>query len=204
MNEPGTYEERVGRSIDALYDTATILTGDRERAESLVVTAVVEASRRYRRDPPEGDFRRWILSRLIRQFLDYERDRRETGMGAPEAAREEPGGPALRGGGVPGPPATPDGLDALLAAMSDMEGRAPDRLAAAVRRGLSELALEDRMAIWLVNVMGFDYRDAAAAMDLQLPELRQRLFRGRRELQARVAVALQRELDRGRRAVGPG
>ena len=57
MNEPGTYEERVGRSIDALYDTATILTGDRERAESLVVTAVVEASRRYRRDPPEGDFR---------------------------------------------------------------------------------------------------------------------------------------------------
>ena len=88
--------------------------------------------------------------------------------------------------------------------MSDMEGRAPDRLAAAVRRGLSELALEDRMAIWLVNVMGFDYRDAAAAMDLQLPELRQRLFRGRRELQARVAVALQRELDRGRRAVGPG
>ena len=188
-----TFEEQVSGSIDCMFDGATLMTGDATRGEALVVASVVEASRRYRREPPEEDFSHWILTRLIRQYArhtDRFADPHEV------AAEEEGDRPTFVVSAEVGDarPAAESDVESLMVRMIDAHGRAPNRLSAMVRAEMASLPLTERVALWLVSVVGFDYRKAAATLEMGTADLRHVLLRARRELQARLAVSLQREM----------
>jgi len=183
----------VSGSIDAMFDGARLMTGDAARGEALVVASVVEASRRYRREPPEENFDRWILTRLIRQYArhaDRFADPHEV-VGEEDGARP----PFVVSVTLPDDrPVAESDVQSLMARMLDAHDHEPDRLSAMVRAEMAYLPLTERVALWLVSVVGFDYRTAAATLEMGVADLRQVLLHARRELQARLAVSLQREM----------
>lgn len=66
------FEEIVARGLDDLYQGALHLTsGDRERADDLVVETVSAAARSYRRERPE-DAESLLEEHLVRTFLEGE------------------------------------------------------------------------------------------------------------------------------------
>ncbi|MFQ5690518.1 MAG: RNA polymerase sigma factor [Gemmatimonadota bacterium] len=190
-----TFEEKVSQALDALFDGATLLAGDERRAEELVVSIVVHASRRWSAvgDAEAGGFLKWIVGRLVRQYLEYAEERDKGRDGDGEATRHErPGFEAVA-------PVERAGLgeatvDGLLPRLEALEDSSPDELGRLIRRCMRELPGEERAAMWLVDVMEFSYAEAARALKVDRRNLRERLFRARRELQARVAIGLQREM----------
>lgn len=188
-----TFEEQVSGSIDAMFDGAKLMTGDAARAEALVVASVVDAARRYRREPPEHDFHRWILTRLVRQYARYVDRRADSGEDEREGGAGRSTLPLFARVCEDRPVGESD-VESLMAWMVHAKGRSPDRLSAMVRREMANLPLTERVALWLVNVVGFDYRGAAATLEMGVADLRQVLLHARRELQARLAVSLQRDM----------
>lgn len=193
VKTPETFEEKVSRSLNALSDGARLLTEDPGRAESLVVSVVVGASRIYGRSEVEGDFSKWIVGRMVKQYLDY---LEETG----EWPENEP---------VRSPEAlerftrsSASDVDAMLRGMNALEADGSDRLGHLLRATMQRLGLLERTALWLVNVTDFTYAEASAALELSPIELRDTLLRARRELQARLAIELQRELSDSELASG--
>ncbi len=186
MKATETFEERVSRSLNALSDGARLLTGNPDRADSLVVSVVVDASRVYARSEVDGDFGKWIVGRMVKQYLDY----LDGTGGWPE---DEP---------VRSPDAlerfthsSESDVDAMLRGMSALEAGDSDRLGHLIRSAMGQLGLLERTVLWLVNVMGFSYAETSAVVGLNPIELRDTLLRARRELQARLAIALQREVS---------
>lgn len=181
-----TFEDKVGAALDALYDGADLLTGEARRAESLVLSVVVEAARAYPASGATRDFRQWILSRLVRHYLDYANS---AGHAEARAVSE---GPVGEEGGI-GDSAERAGL---VEELTRLDEAAPDRLRDLIRRSMRRLPLRERSALWLVNVMDFGYGETARALGVSPSEVRDLLYRARRDLQVRLALAL-RERDRG-------
>ncbi len=186
-----TFEEKVGQALDALFDGATLLTGNLERAEALVVSVVVDAARRRERQLDGERFRRWIVGRMVRSYIEYREEQPERSAVIEPAQRATPDGdPAAWE--RPGPELDETGVEGLLRNLEALSVSA-ERLGRVIRAQMMRLGTEERVALWLVNVLGFGYSEAAAALEIGRPELRQRLYRGRRELQARLAVALRED-----------
>ena len=193
MNATETFEEKVSRSLNALSDSAQLLTENPGRAESLVVSVVVDASRVYGRSKVEGDFNKWIVGRMVKQYLDY---LEETGgwpenelVRSPESLERFTRSSA-------------SDVDAMLRGMNALEADGSDRLGQLIRDAMQRLGLLERTALWLVNVADFTYAEASAVLELNPIGLRDTLLRARRELQARLAIELQRELSDSRFASG--
>lgn len=186
MSERRTFEERVSGALDALYDGAELLCGEARRAEALVVSVIVEAARVPVPRPPDdpGEFRKWILARLVRHYLDYADS---------TASPESPATPLAPGVERASPPEEPPETRALVEDLARWDAAAPERLGALIRGSIAGLPLRERAALWLVNVMDFRYTEAADALGVRLGHLRQVLYRARRELQLRVAVALRED-----------
>ena len=179
-----TFEEKLSGELDALYDGALLLAPHAERAEAFVVDVVRSAAGRPSPEAPA--FRPWILRRLVRHVLDE----------LEEVPPEE----------SPAPPAAGEGievseLDHLLRDLARLEAAEGARLGDLLRACMRELPLRDRAALWLVTVMGLDYGEAGAALRTGREEVRDRLYRARRELQGRVALALREVSESGS---GPG
>lgn len=188
MSASAAFEEKMSSALDALYDGAELLTEGPSRAEALVLAVVVEAAREPA--PPEDpeEFRRWILARMIRHYLGYAK-----ASGADGSGETEPDGAGR-----------PDGRDrsALAERLDRLERTAPERLAEAIRRSMRALPLRERVALWLVNVMGFPYAEAAAALEAALGELRELLYRARAEMRLRLAIELRGRPGEGEAASG--
>lgn len=185
MKASETFEDKISRSLNALADGARLLTGSPGSAESLVLSVVVDASRVYARSEVEGDFGKWIVGRMVKQYLDYLDETggwlENTPVSSPESSERFPY-------------SSESDADAMLRGMSALESGDSDRLGHLIRAAMRELGLLERTVLWLVNVMEFSYAETAAVLALNQSELRDTLLRARRELQARLAVALQREL----------
>ncbi|MFQ5746923.1 MAG: sigma factor-like helix-turn-helix DNA-binding protein [Gemmatimonadota bacterium] len=166
-----TYEERIGDAVDALYDGALLLTGSRERAEALVLDVVVEGARAYQGGVRPTNMEKWIVARLFRQAIEYEREN-----GGPDDATVA--------------------VEAADAVLPDLTGQDPSRLDRIFRAALLELPLLRRAAVWLVGAMGFSYAEGAGALGIERGEFQALLYRARSEMQARLAVAL-RDGDAG-------
>lgn len=186
MNDSETFEEKVSGSLNALSDGAHLLTGDADGAEALVVNVVVEASRVHGRSEIEGDFGKWIIGRMVKRYLGYVEEAGDRPAVEPVRAPDAWERSLSR---------SESDVDALLRGMNALEAGDSDRLGHLIRVAMRQLGLRERAALWLVNVIGFGYTDAAAALELSPIELRDTLLRARRELQARLALALQRELN---------
>lgn len=160
-----TYEERIGDAVDALYDGALLLTGSRERAEALVLDVVVEGARAYQGGVRPSNLEKWIVGRLFRQAVEFEREN----------------------GGLADPAPVVEAFDGE---MPDLENEEPSRLDEMFRSTLLELPLLRRAAVWLVGSMGFSYAEGADALGVEGAEFRGLLYGARREMQARLAVTL--------------
>ncbi len=186
MKATETFEEKTSRSLNALSDGARLLTGSPDRAESLVLSVVVDASRVYGRSVVDGDFGKWIVGRMVKQYLDY---LDETGGWPEDEAVSSPD--ALERFA----PSSESDVDAMLRGMSALATGESDRLGQLIRAAMQQLGLLERTVLWLVNVMDFSYSQTAGVLALNPIELRDTLLRARRELQARLAIALQHELS---------
>ncbi|MFQ5889481.1 MAG: RNA polymerase sigma factor [Gemmatimonadota bacterium] len=181
-----TYEECISGVLDALYDGAVLLTGSADRAEALALDVVVRGASAFRRGPRPSDFRAWILTRMVRQYLDFMRERHAPvevlmswSLEEGPAGEMEPGGRSAAG----------------WEAASRLESADPERFGELVRQALVELPLEQRAATWLVGSVGVGYAEAAEAIGVGRSELRQLLFEGRRALHRSMERALLAEAE---------
>lgn len=185
----------MGRALDALLDGALLLVGEPEKAEALVLTVVSEAARRPEAPEEDDDFRRWICGRLVRQYLTYARDAHgkvePSVFGGPDRVR--PSGEDAPSGMISLVPFDETAMDDLLGRLDALDRGAPDRLGELIRHEMLGLPLATRATLWLVDVLGASWAEAARALEVPLASLRARLYAGRREMQARLAVALRRE-----------
>jgi DNA-directed RNA polymerase specialized sigma24 family protein len=187
VNGTETFEEKISRSLNALSDGARLLTGSAGRADSLVLSVVVDASRVYARSEVDGDFSKWIVGRMVKQYLDYVDETDGWPENEPVSSPDAPERFA---------PSSESDVDAMLQGMSNLETGDSDRLGQMIRAAMQQLGLLERTVLWLVNVMDFSYAETAGVLALNPIEVRDTLLRARRELQARLAIALQRELSR--------
>jgi RNA polymerase sigma factor (sigma-70 family) len=169
------FEARVLDALPALYATALRLTRNETDAEDLVSDAVTRAWEKRDRLHDPGAFRGWIFRILTNAFLS-ERRRRESR--AAHASLVETGEeeatfvlfdklhqPVLLWWGSP----EQDFLDRLL--RQDLE------------QALESIPETFRLAVLLVDVQGFSYREAAEILEVPIGTVRSRLARGRSLLQ---------------------
>ncbi len=157
------FEELVLPCLDDLYRVARRLESDRERAEDLLQQALLIGFQRFRQLRNEGSFRPWLVSIMRHTHLNQLRT----------STREVP----LDEGDVP--------VDlSIEAGAFDPELRfLTARLGAELRAALDQLPEEQRLAVYLVDVEGFKYADAAVALEVPPGTVASRVARGRRSLQ---------------------
>ncbi|MBI4408572.1 MAG: hypothetical protein HY561_02610 [Gemmatimonadetes bacterium] len=144
---PITYEELVAAEISGLYQGGLWLSaGDEGAAEDLVLATVVRGLGPFAALPAAHDPARWLEGRLAREFAD----RHGSGAQARVAAAPTSLSPAA--------------LERL---------RAID--AQALHRAAALLPPAARAALWLVVLRRWRYADAAAALGIDVEELKRLL-----------------------------
>ncbi len=151
--------------LDDLYRLACRLERDPSRAQDLLQQALLTGYRRLDQLQEAASFRSWAARILCRLFLNSRRRPRE------EPLDGEP--PAM---------AIPEVVPAL-----DPEERFLARQRAGeLREALDELPLAQRLAVLLVDVEGFTYAEAAAALETAPGTVASRVVRGRAALRRRL------------------
>ena len=145
---PLTFEERISEDLDALFAGAAFLSGGQEvGTRRLLVEAVSVASSEYHEHVDAGAFTRWMEEMLVRAFL------------SPASAGVAPTKKAASSSGV-----------------SHVR---PEDFAntgwAHIVRAAADLPAQSRVALWLVLLRRWSYRDAATAMGIDLDSLRRLL-----------------------------
>lgn len=168
----GSCEETVSAVLDTLFDGAVLLAGDPVRAEALVVDATSGACDEYARAHDSRDFSTWIITRMIHRWFDAH------GVNSLPAPADDG-----YGRGAPS-------LTNIITDLGRLEEQSTGVLEVLVRRAMSELPLGQRAALWLVNVVGFSYADAARAVRSERARLVETLYAARRSLQYLLAAAL--------------
>ena len=168
------FDALLEEHLDGLFGAALRYTRDRQMAEDLVHDTVVKALR-FRDSFELGtNFRAWIFTILTRTFIHrYRRRRREreilSGSTQHDVRRN----------------LHSDTSRAKAAAPEDtlMEGLLSDDVLAA----LDSLSDDFRTVVVLCDVEGLSYKDIAEAVDVPVGTVMSRLYRGRRQLRAKLA-----------------
>lgn len=159
---PAGYEGLVEHHLDALYRFALSLTRQKAEAEDVLQEALLQGLRGFGRFEAGSNFKAWIFAILMNSFRSRWRQRQRRFL------RELPLD------AVPEPPAVGEEVFDLL-------------LKEEVLAAVQELPEAFRMAVWLVDLEGLAYREAAAALDCPPGTLMSRLNRGRGLLKIRLA-----------------
>ncbi len=168
----GSCEESVSAVLDTLFDGAILLAGDPVRAEALVVDATAGACAEYARSYTGADFDTWLITRMIRRWLDAH--------GLTDMDESVVEADVRRAGH----------LDEVVGELARIEADAPDALPELVRSAMNELPLAQRAVLWMVNVAGFSYAEAAKAVGSDRFVVAETLYAARRSLQYLLAAAL--------------
>ena len=157
------FEELALPCLDDLYRVACRLERDPERAEDLLQQALLVGFQKFRQLRKQESFRPWFVSILRRTYLNRLRTAtRETSLDEATLAVD------FSIGG--------DAFDPELRFLTS-------RLRAELRAALDGLPDEQRLAVYLVDVEGFKYADAAEALEVPPGTVASRVARGRRSLQ---------------------
>ena len=153
------------------YNVACRILNDRYMAEDAVQEGLTSAYRsfgQFRGDNLKG----WLMRIIVNACRDMLR-----------ASRARPSVP------LDPTPSDPDDEDRVLSAGDIPSGEeSPEdyavrrALRSVIERALSALSPERREAIVLVDVEGFSYEEAAAALNCSVGTIKSRISRGRREL----------------------
>ena len=166
------FEELVLPCLDDLYRVACRLERDRELAKDLLQRALLIGFERFRQLRNQGSFKPWLVSILRRTHLNR--------------VRTPPRESSLDEAALP--------VDATVEAgafdpeLRFLTGRLRDELRAA----LDQLPEEQRLAVYLVDVEGFKYDEAAEALEVSPGTVASRVSRGRASLRKSL-VHLARE-----------
>lgn len=144
---------------------ARSLTRNADEADDLVQGALERALRNLSAWTPGTRLDAWMFRIMKNAWIDEVRSRTvRTRVFAPEEAGVEIGA---------------DGTGAMEAHLE----------AQAVRAAMEELPDEQRIAVSLVLIEGFSYREAADLLEIPIGTLTSRLARGRAAIEARLAPA---------------
>ena len=168
------FEAATVPHMDALYDAALRLAGDQATAQDLTQETYLRALRSF------GTFRRgtncraWLLRIQYNLFCtQYRRGRRMPLVRLDEGEAD----PALE---LPSPEPGPE----------EQTVRELDR--EAVRRAITRLPDDFRMAVTLVDIHGLSCAEAATVMGVPRGTILSRLHRARRRLEAMLVPELRR------------
>lgn len=154
-----------------VYNVALRILGDPAAADDAAQEAFISAYKAIR-SFRGGSFRGWLMRIVTNACYDELRRRKRR----PQDALEDLN-----------PLAEPDEVDSSGFLISDEEApeEAAERaeLAQALRDCIEGLALEFRVVTILVDVQGYDYKEAAQAIDRPLGTIKSRLARARSYLQ---------------------
>lgn len=170
--ERETFQRLALGALDDVARFALALTRDAAAADDLVQDTYLRALRSRHTWRADGDMRRWLFTITKNAWLrDRERSAHAT----------------LRDGLLDGPPEE-ETLGAVrqhaaLAASGSDELFDRIEVAPAIHTALGALIPEFRMVVVLVDLEGYNYADAAAALEVPVGTVRSRLFRARRLLQ---------------------
>lgn len=168
------FVELVLPLLDDLYRVACRLEGDRDRAQDLLQEGLLVAYRKLDQLEEPRSFRVWAVQILRRVFLNSRRRIREEPLDEIES-------PTIR--------------SFFTAPALDPEERfAARRRSSQLRELLDGLPREQRLAVLLVDLQGFTYAEAAAALEVPAGTVASRVVRGRTALRA----GLRRTMEEGR------
>lgn len=163
----------IERYTPAAYAIAFRLTGDRSAAWDLVQNAMLRVLKNHERFDPSYQPEQWLHQILRNLFIDRVRM---------EARRRESPLEADPDSGSLGPV---DTLVDRAPRPDEILDRESDR--DAVQAALSELPVEWRMAVALVDLEGYSYEEAAEVLELPPSTLGVYVFRGRKKLKQSLA-----------------
>lgn len=142
---PLTFEERISEDLDALFAGAAFLSGGQEAGtKRLLVEAVSMASSEYHEQVDAGAFTRWMEQMLVRAFVSPA----STGVAPTKQATASSGPSHVR--------------------PEDFHNTGWTNIV----RSAAALPAQSRVALWLVLLRRWSYRDAATAMGIDLESLR--------------------------------
>jgi len=159
---PAGFEGLLEHHLDGLYRFARSLTRQSAEAEDLLQESVLKGLEAFGSFESGGNFKAWIFAILMNRFRDRYRQSQK------QLSREIP----LES--VPEPPAVGEEVFDLL-------------LKEEVLAALDELPEGFRSAVYLVDLEGMAYREAAVALDCPIGTLMSRLNRGRSLLKVSLA-----------------
>jgi RNA polymerase sigma factor (sigma-70 family) len=168
--DSAAFNHLVLRFQDAVYTLCYRLTGNADDAADATQEAFLSAYRNlgaYR----GGLFRSWlfrIASNCAYDLLRHRKRRPATSLD--HAPRESDDGGAAPALDLPDPGPGPEGA----ALRQELE--------AVIQQGLLTLPEEQRLAVVLCDLYGFDYAAIAAATEVELGTVKSRINRGRRRL----------------------
>ena len=161
--DPGAFEQLLGDSTDRLYAHVARILGPGADAEDVVQDAAVSAWRSMATF--EGtSFRAWLFRIATNRAIDLIRQRRRRGelpLERPEDDPEPPWTEAAAGG-------------------QQLHEIAADREAlGVVEEALGAMPAEQRAAVLLRDVEGFDYEEIARITAVEIGTVKSRIHRGR-------------------------
>jgi RNA polymerase sigma-70 factor (ECF subfamily) len=166
------------RAYQALvYRTAYRVLGDDASAQDATQDAMVSAYKHIR-TYRGGSFKAWLLRIVTNACYDQLRVKQRRPTASLDAMLIDPDNPAP--GADQAAPETPH------------EFAERQELGAMIQRGLTTLSPDQRMVLVLIDIEGFDYDEAAQAMEINVGTIKSRLSRARAVL--RDFLSTQEEL----------
>jgi len=160
-----TFEGLTRPHVDALWQTAFRMTGDRDAADDLTQETCLKAFRSFSRFKPGSNYRAWIFRILTNLCLDH--------------LRREKRSLFLR----------PDGdMNVLERGATVRRDDEPEvqvfrnEVRCAVFRAMNQLTPEIRLVVSLALLEGRTYQEVAEIVGCPVGTVRSRLSRGRRQL----------------------
>jgi RNA polymerase sigma-70 factor (ECF subfamily) len=150
-----------------VYRTAFRVLGDDASAQDATQDAFISAFK-HLRTYRGGSFKAWLLRIVTNACYDQLRVKQRRPTASLDAMLIDPDNPAP--GADQAAPETPH------------ESAERQELGATIQRGLSTLAPDQRMVLVLVDIEGFDYDEAAQAMETNVGTIKSRLSRARAAL----------------------
>ncbi len=174
------YAELVRQHRQRLLNLAFRLTGSRDGAEDVVQDTFIAAFRAMERFDLDRPVAPWINTICVR-LAARASSRRSTGDTSLDLL--------LGAGAAPGDPDAPRATLAGAAADPHAAAEAAE-LRRDLGRALEGLPFRQRAAVVLRFVMGLDYAEAAATMEVPLNTFKSHLLRGTRELRSVLAATM--------------
>lgn len=190
--QEAAYAELVRRHRARLFSLAYRLTGQREAAEDVVQDTFIAAFRTMERFEPRPSLAAWLNTILIRA-AGRAAERTEQRAGASLDAMLDDDALLLEH--VTAARFAPDDDPAAAAEAAELR--------ALLTRAIAGLPFRYRAAVVTRFVLGMDYADAAASLDVGLNTYKSHLLRGTRSLRDILSAQRDDESDRGPEPVKP-